>query len=84
MDSWKEAPIHEETALRWAIDILLRHRWCSRLRDGGQVDIEASLKMLSHASTTIYQEIAIAVVVAISAFMAFKLFVFVFKIIGLL
>jgi hypothetical protein len=36
--------------------------------------------------TTIYQEIAVAVVVAICAFMAFKLFVFVFvfKIIGLL
>ncbi len=34
--------------------------------------------------TTIYQEIAFAVVVAICAFMAFKLFVFVFKIIGLL
>jgi len=39
-----------ETALRWAIDLLSRHRWCSRLRDGGKVDIEASLKMLSHAS----------------------------------
>jgi hypothetical protein len=34
--------------------------------------------------TTIYQEIAVAVAVAICAFMAFKLFVFVFKIIGLL
>ena len=34
--------------------------------------------------TTIYQEITVAVVVAICAFMAFKLFVFVFKIIGLL
>ena len=34
--------------------------------------------------TTIYQEIAVAVVVAICAFMAFKLFVFVFKIIRLL
>jgi len=34
--------------------------------------------------TTIYQEITVAVVVAICAFMAFKLFVFVFRIIGLL
>jgi len=41
--------------------------------------------MLSHAGmTTIHQEIAVAVVVAICAFMAFKLFVSVFKIIGLL
>ena len=44
------APIHGGTAQHWAIDLFLRHRWCSRPRDGGQVGIEASLKMLSHAS----------------------------------
>ena len=58
------------------------------LRDGGQVGIEASLKMLSlprHDQLSIKRS-RFAVVVAICAFMAFKLFVFVFvfKIIGLL
>ena len=43
-------PIHGGTVPHWAIHLLLRHRWCSRPRDGGQVDIEASRKMLSHAS----------------------------------
>ena len=78
-------PIHEETALPWAIDLLLRHRWCSRPRMADKLTSRRASKccpMPRHDHY--YQEIAVAVAVAICAFMAFKLFVFVFKIIGLL